>query len=205
MFLAAAFLISVPVFIQAPLVRSFPWLSLLATVGLFGGSLRLRSHPTLGLWGDLLFGFAWTWLAGSIYWGWLRWEPTLHLPIEALGLPIALIGLSRGWGKVGHWFYLGSLFGTVITDLYFYLVELIPHWRQLMVVDVADAPPIFAAALGQMQTSWGTGCAAALVAILLVVGVAPLRSRQLQWWAFGGAVLSTLLVDGLFWLVASLA
>jgi hypothetical protein len=42
-----------------------------------------------------------------------------------------------------------------------------------------------------------------LVAALLSVGIWPLRHRQLHWWAFGGAVLSTLLVDGLFWIAAT--
>src|SRR6476469_6893616 len=152
MLVAAVFLVSVPVFVQAPLVRWFPELSLLLTGGWLGLSLILMARDRTQLWGDLLFGFTWSWLAGSIYWGWFRWEPLLHLPIEAIGLPVAIWCLVRQWGKVGNFFYLGSLFGTVVTDLYFYIVDLIPHW-----------------------------------------------------WAFGGAVLSTILVDGLFWLVASAA
>ncbi|HEY9657520.1 MAG TPA: DUF3120 domain-containing protein, partial [Allocoleopsis sp.] len=43
LFAAAAFLVSVPVFIQAPLVRSLPWVSLGMTVGWLWLSLRLRS------------------------------------------------------------------------------------------------------------------------------------------------------------------
>lgn len=204
-FAAAALLVSIPVFAQAPLVRLFPWLSLVLTLPWLGISLKLRSHPTLHTWGDLLLGFTWTWLAGSVYWGWLRWEPLLHLPVEAIGLPFVLWGLARQRDRIGNWFYLGSLFGTAITDSYFYLVGLIPHWRQLMIVEPDAIPDIFVKALHQMQTFWGTGCAIALVGILLCVGGLSLRSPQLHRWAFGGAVLSTILVDGLFWFAATLA
>ncbi|WP_036531728.1 DUF3120 domain-containing protein [Neosynechococcus sphagnicola] len=205
LFGAAVFLVSVPVFIQAPLVRLFPWFSLLLTLGWLGCSLSLLSRASTRLWGDLLLGFSGTWLAGSIYWGWLRWEPYWHLPVEAIALPVALYCLWRQWGKVGSWFYLGSLLGTAITDLYFYLVGLIPHWRQLMQVDPSLALPIFQRAIVQMQTPWGIGLALILGMMLAMMGLAPLRSRHLHHWTFGGAVLSTILVDGLFWLAASRA
>jgi hypothetical protein len=203
-FAAAAFLVSVPVFAQAPLVRLFPWISLFGAALWFGLSWRLQQHPTLSIWGNLLLGFSWTWLAGSIYWGWLRWEPLVHLPIEAIGLPFALLALLKGRNKIGNWFYLGSLFGTVMTDVYFYLVDLIPHWRQLMQVEPQLAPAVLHDAVGQIQTAWGAGCAVGLIGILLVVGLVPLRFNALHWWAFSGAVLSTLLVDGLFWLGAAI-
>ncbi|MEW6493107.1 MAG: DUF3120 domain-containing protein [Cyanobacteriota bacterium] len=204
-FAAAAFLVSVPVFIQAPLVRQMPWVSLVMTLGWVWLGLRLFKHPTTQLWGDLLLGFSWSWLAGSIYWGWLRWEPLIHLPIEAIGLPFALWGLLRGWGRVGNLFYLGSLFGTALTDVYFYLVDLIPYWRQVMRVDPALATPIFQSAIAQVQTPWGIALAIVLASILLIVGLWSLAKGQLAWWAFGGAVLSTILVDSLFWLAASMA
>lgn len=202
---ASAFLVSVPVFFQAPLVRVFPWLSLALTVLWLGLSRWLQNRYTTQFWGDLLSGFTWTWLAGSVYWGWLRWEPFLHLPIEAIGLPFAVIGLWKGREKVGNLFYLGSLLGTAITDLYFYLVDLIPYWRQLMQVDLSVVRPILQAALSQMQTLWGLSWAVVLVCVLLMLSYFPLRSHQIHWWVFGGAVLNTLLVDGLFWLAATVA
>jgi hypothetical protein len=92
MLAAAVVLVSVPVFVQAPLVRLVPWLSLVMTLGWLLLSLQLLKRPASERWGDLLIGFTWTWLAGSVYWGWFRWEPLLHLPIEAIGLPIAHLG-----------------------------------------------------------------------------------------------------------------
>ncbi|MGJ3248036.1 MAG: DUF3120 domain-containing protein [Elainellaceae cyanobacterium] len=200
---ASVFLVSVPVFFQAPLVRAFPVISLLLTLVWLGLSALLLARPVSRVWGDLLFGFTWTWLAGSVYWGWFRWEPLLHLPIESIGMPIALIGLACNRGLVGHWFYLGSLLGTAITDFYFYGVGLIPHWRQLMRVDPSIAKPIFQDAIALMHTQTGIAWAVVLVSSLLLIGLLPLRSSRLHWWTFGGAVLSTVLVDGLFLIVAT--
>lgn len=204
-FIASAFLVSVPVFIQAPMVRYLPSLSLLLTAGWVALAWVLFQRPTTKIWGDLLFGFSWSWLAGSIYWGWLRWEPLIHLPIEAIGLPFALYCLWRGWGRVGNLFYLGSLFGTAMTDVYFYLTGLIPHWRKVMQVEPDLATPIFQDAIAQVETPWGLFCAAILLIVLLSVGIWSLRKSQLHWWGFSGAVLSTIVVDGLFWLAASMA
>ncbi len=202
MFAAAAFLVSVPVFLEAPLVRNLPLLAVAVTVGWLGLGQVLRSRDGSQIWGDLLIGFTGSWLAGAIYWGWFRWEPLLHLPLEALGLPVALWCLWRGQLAIGSWFYLGSLFGTTVTDVYFYVVNLIPHWRQLMQVEPELAIPIFQSAIALVNTPWGCGWAAVLGILLLGVGSLPLRSPGLKWWAFGGAVLSTIVVDSLFWLAA---
>lgn len=204
-FAASAFLVSVPVFFQAPLVRYLPYVSLVLSLGWFSFAWRLWQSDNTRLWGDLLFGFSWSWLAGSIYWGWLRWEPLIHLPIEAIGLPFVLWGLQRGWGKIGNWFYLGSLFGTAITDLYFYLTGLIPYWRKVMSVEPDLVAPVFQDALVQVETPWGIFCAIVLVVTLLGLGLWSLQKTEYHWWGFGGAVLSTILVDGLFWLAALLA
>ena len=206
-FSAASFLVSVPVFFQAPIVRLFPLLSLFLTLLWVGLGWWLYRRPQSQLWGDLLLGFSWSWLAGSIYWGWLRFEPLIHIPIESIGLPFALWCLWRGWGKVGNFFYLGSLLGTAITDFYFYLTHVIPYWRKLMVVDIDPdlAAPILKAALAQVQTPWGISWAVVLVNILLAVSWWSLKKTELHWWAFAGAVLSTILVDSLFLLAAYFA
>ena len=202
---AASFLVSVPVFFQAPIVRLFPWLSLILTLGWVALGFWLYRRPQTRWWGDITLGFSWSWLAGSIYWGWLRWEPLIHIPIEAIGLPFALWFIWRGKGLIGNYFYLGSLLGTAITDLYFYLTDLIPYWRKLMTVDPALASPIFKSALAQIQTPWGISWAIVLVNILLAVSFWSLKKTELYWWAFAGAVLSTILVDSLFWIAAYFA
>ncbi len=202
---ASVFLVSVPVFLQAPLVRAFPLLSLVLTAFWFGGSWFLQSRNKTQQFGELLNGFAWTWLAGSIYWGWFRYEPYFHLPIEAIGLPIALIGIAHQRNRIGHWFYVGSLFGTGMTDLYFYLVNLIPYWRRLMQVDASVAPTILQDAVSRMETPLGMEWAVVILFILVVVGLVPLRSPKIYWRVFSGAVLSTVLVDGLFWIAATSA
>ena len=192
---------------QAPLVRYYPEISLGLTVFWVGLGIWLLKQAKISLWGDLLLGFSWSWLAGSLYWGWWRWEPLIHIPMEAIGLPFVLWGLYKGRGKVGNLFYLGSLLGTAITDLYFYLTGLIPYWRQLMTVELDPnlVAPIFDNALAQIQTPWGISWAIVLLNLLLAIGIYPLQKRVCHWWAFSGAVLSTILVDGLFWITASLA
>jgi hypothetical protein len=209
----AAFLVSIPVFIQAPLVRQWPWISLMLTLGWIAFGLALYRKPKTTLYGDLVLGFTWSWFAGSIYWGWFRWEPFIHLPIEAIGVPFAIWALVRRRYVVGTLFYLGSLLGTAITDGYFYLFGLIPYWRQVMQVEVSEALPILQTALGQIQNYSGAFWAGMLVLVLLVTGLLPFAWRevrhghlqQLHWWAFMGAVLSTLIVDGLFWVAVRFA
>jgi len=110
--------------------------------------------------------------------------------------------LLRNWGKVGNWFYLGSLLGTVLTDVYFYLVDLMPYWRQIMVVEPENVSPILQAAVSQVQTPWGISWAVILGLVLLIAGTVPLTKKQRHWYAFGGAVLSTILVDSLFLIAA---
>ncbi len=204
-FAAAVFFVAVPVFFEAPLVRALPWLSLALTGGWVWLSTALCGKPKTQLWGELLMGFTWTWLAGSLYWGWFRWEPSLHLPLEAIALPIAIWGFYYNWCKIGNSFYLGSLFGTVVTDCYFYLTDLIPYWRQLMLAEPNQVQLIFRQAILQMYTPWGLSWVAMLALLLLTVGLLALSQQKLHWIAFSGAVLSTILVDGLFWLAASLA
>jgi hypothetical protein len=204
-FAAAAFLVSIPVFIEAPLVRNYPVLCVIITI-LWGCLAWIWwQNPRTRIWGDTILGFSMSWLAGAIYWGWFRWEPAIHIPIESIGVPVAIWGLSRGFGKIGNLFYLGSLLGTAITDLYFYQVGLIDHWRELMLVDPSLAAPILQQAISQVRTPWGTAWAVVLVNFLLGVGIIPLGTKQLHWYAFSGAVLTTIVVDSLFLLVASYA
>jgi Protein of unknown function (DUF3120) len=201
-FAAAAFLVSIPVFIEAPLVRNYPVLSVVFTILWVSLGSILSQRERSQMWGDLILGFSWSWLAGAIYWGWFRWDPAIHLPIESIGAPVAIWALWTGFSKIGSLFYLGSLLGTAITDLYFYQVGLIDHWKQIMQVDPAQAMPILQQAIVQVCTPWGTAWAVVLVNFLLAVGIIPLGTKQLHWYAFSGAVLTTIFVDSLFLWVA---
>ncbi|MEM9567477.1 MAG: DUF3120 domain-containing protein [Cyanobacteria bacterium P01_E01_bin.34] len=210
-FLASGALVSLPVFAQAPLVRNAPWVSLVLTLAWLGISLHMMSLRSARIWGSLCYGFTLTWLAGSLYWGWLRTEPLWHIPVEALALPIAVYGLWRGFARVGSYFFMGSLFGTAITDLYIHTVRLLPEWRTAMQPQASDVVLAGAMqnAMDKMQAPIGLWAALVLGFVLLVVGVVGLklgRDRQgfnhLHWWAFSGAVLCTLVVDGLFGLGA---
>lgn len=198
--LSAAGLVCLPVFLQAPLVRYAPWVSLVMSLGWLGLSLHLYSQSRTRIWGDLLYGFTLTWLAGSLYWGWLRLEPLWHMPVEALGIPMVWWGARQRFARIGTWFYLGSLWGTAITDLYIHSVGLLPEWRQAMQFDRLDQAVIpFMAALDKMATLWGLAWGLGLGCLLLGVGLWMIQgSRRLHHWAFAGAVLNTLLVDGLF-------
>lgn len=196
------FFVSVPVFFQAPLVRLWPWVGLASTLlwMFLGYALaRLQKNP---VWGDLILGFSWSWFAGAIYWGWLREEPLLHLPVESVGLPFALFALWRGSFLVGHCFYLGSLLGTIVTDLYFYALDLIPFWRRVMRVELEDTWPILHQAGEKVRSVEGFVWALVFIGFLLFFAFAALRSQKNHWWVFGGAVLGTLLVDALFGLSA---
>ncbi len=190
-------------------------------------------RPSTWIWGDLMLGFAGSWLAGSIYWGWLRWEPLWHLPVEAIALPLPLWFIARNRLLVGSWFAVGSFVGTAITDLYFYVVDLMPFWRDVMRVEPEFVLPIFQQAIARVRTPWGIAWAIALAAVLLIIGLVPIAmpyfrrigqrmlflseidpqpdrlvlseirpAVKLSAWSFSGAVLSTILVDMLFGLVA---
>jgi len=194
----AAFLVSIPVFVQAPLVRIAPFWSLALTLGWLFLSYRLRTRPNTRLLGSLLFGFTLSWWCGGLYWGWLREDPLWHLPVEALGIPIAMLAYQHF--RVGSAFYLGSFVGTTLTDVYIWGTGLTPWWGRVM----RDESPenlqvVMDQALGQMHTLWGLFWGLGVGALLLIIGLWAMRSRTIHHWAFAGAVLSTLVVGGMFW------
>ncbi len=74
-----------------------------------------------------------------------------------------------------------------------------------MQVEPALAMPILQQAISQVRTPWGMAWAVVLVNLLLGVGIMSLGQKQLHWYAFGGAVLTTIFVDSLFFWFASIA
>jgi hypothetical protein len=106
--------------------------------------------------------------------------------------------------RIGAWFYLGSLLGTGITDFYFWVNDLFPHWQSMMVheTDLGMVRLVLSRALEAVQSLRGVLWAALLSLLLLSITYACGRSPKLHHWVFGGAVLGTLLVDVLFGLSA---
>ena len=73
----AGVLVVLPVFLQAPWVRINPLSACLFTVVLLGGGIALALIGKRG-WvsvGELLVGVSGSWLAGCLFWGWLRAQP----------------------------------------------------------------------------------------------------------------------------------
>ena len=68
--------------------------------------------------------------------------------------------------------------------------------------DLSLAQPILKNALALVETPWGMTWACILAALLLVTGNRAMRSPQIGYWAFGGALLGTIFVDLLFFIVA---
>jgi hypothetical protein len=197
-FWVAVGLVSVPVFFQAPLVRAFPVLSLVMTIFWLGLSYGLRLRKETALLGSILFGFTLSWWCGSLYWGWLRSEPFWHLPVEALGFPIAWV--ARRHFRAGFAFYCGSFLGTALTDLYIWAVNLTPQWIEVMKDETPQAMgPVMGDALAQMATPLGYLWAVAVSAALLAMGLWALKTRSLTGHVWAGAVLSTLAVGVIFW------
>ena len=90
-------MVVLPVFVQAPWVHYSPLSALLFSfVIFFVGFYLINSCGNK--WsniGSLLIGVSWSWLGGCLFWGWLRAHPVLHIPVEAVALPLAFIGLSN--------------------------------------------------------------------------------------------------------------
>ena len=201
----AAALVVLPVFLQAPWVRVHPFSAVVFTVILvaIGLNLHFTGRGRVQDLGSLIVGFSGSWLAGSLFWGWMRAHPLLHLPIEAFALPLALTGLTSRW-RLAAGFYLASLIGTSCTDLTMALTGVMPFWPEVVNAPLGDASGfLHAAALHLTQPSRALILASAVVLILIMVK----RLRTLALDAKDGSdtmlvaasvLMTTLWVDGLF-------
>ena len=194
----AVALVMLPVFAQAPWVRSSPVACALFTAVLVALGLRLRGDL-----GALLIGFSGSWLAGAVFWGWLRLHPLWHLPVEAFALPLAIAGLQGPWRRAGQ-FYLGALVGTACTDAATALCGLMPLWPQVLQASPSEAPLLLSAAAEQVLQP---------IPLAVISGFAAAMACAGRWlWRQGeggqvvaAALLSTLAVDGLFLALALLS
>tara|TARA_B100000212_G_scaffold175465_1_gene132096 strand:+ start:333 stop:1100 length:768 start_codon:yes stop_codon:yes gene_type:complete len=139
----SSFFVILPIFLQAPWVRFQPHSALLFTFFILATGIFLSSEPSKKYFiiGSLLLGVAGSWLGGSLFWGWLSAHPILHIPVEAVALPLALVGLGTKW-KIGSSFYIASLFGTAITDLTIFFTGLMDQWMEVINADSEIAPLI---------------------------------------------------------------
>ena len=134
-------MVMLPVFIQAPWVRLDPFSATLFTGVLIAAGLVMhwsRSQAASDI-GSLLVGFSGSWLAGCIFWGWLRAHPVLHLPVEAFAVPMALGGLNGRW-RLAATFYLSSLVGTACTDLAMAATGVMQFWPAVVTASLDQAP-----------------------------------------------------------------
>ena len=139
----SSFFVILPIFVQAPWVRLQPVSALCFTFVILLAAFIL-SRKQSNQWfivGSLLFGVSGSWLGGCLFWGWLSPYPILHIPVEAVVLPLALIGLGTKW-KIGSSFYIASLFGTAVTDITIFLIGIMDQWKEVITADSETAPLI---------------------------------------------------------------
>ena len=139
----ASFFVILPIFVQAPWVRVEPVSALCFTFIILSTAIIL-SRKEADKWfivGSLLIGVSGSWLGGCLFWGWLSAYPILHIPVEAVALPLAMVGLGTKW-KIGSSFYISSLFGTAITDITIFLTGIMDQWKEVITADSNNAPLI---------------------------------------------------------------
>ena len=205
----SALLVVLPVFLQAPWVRLHPFSATLFTVVLvstaisLGWSTGLRRRRA----GALLLGFSGSWLAGSLFWGWLRAHPAWHLPVEAFALPLALGGLGTRW-RLGCSFYLASLVGTAITDLAMALTGVMRFWPQVVEAPLSEAGLLLNSAAQSLRAPsamiliLGMAVAILTTATLMRVNGSRQGPHAESLTVAASVLITTVMVDGLFLLLA---
>ncbi len=198
-------MVVLPVFLQAPWVHFHPIAACLFTfvllgVGValvrFGGNKWARA-------GSLLVGVSGSWLGGCLFWGWLREHPVMHLPVEAIALPLAFVGLQTRW-RIGAGFYLSCLLGTAVTDLMMLLTGVINSWPEVVKASLVEAPQLLHETAEQIFKP--QSIILLIIAAVFIIFISNLmKERALPFspsgstWLVASAALSTTLwVDGLF-------
>ena len=196
-----------PVFIQAPWVHIYPISALLFTaIFLIIGFLFLYvfSERFFNV-GSLLIGISGSWLGGCLFWGWLRSYPIWHLPVESIALPIAIAGLNTRW-RIGAGFYLASLLGTAITDLMILCTGVMKSWPQVVNANLHTASELL------HQTSQELirpeKILMLILAGILILFLAYFMNQKASnavlfkstWLVASAALITTLWVDGLFFI-----
>jgi hypothetical protein len=201
--LLAVVLVTLPVFVQAPLVHAQPLIATLLTVPLLSAGILfgLSPQPHRAQLGAVLVGFAGSWFCGSLFWGWLRLHPLLHLPIEALALPLAVAGLRSRWQLAGA-FYLASLVGTAATDAAMALTGLMPLWPAALAAEPGAAMGLLQQAALRVLTPVNLGLVLAFAVAVLGLSLGLRRRGDATARLAGSTLATTLAVDAVFLLLA---
>jgi hypothetical protein len=203
-------MVVLPVFLQGTLgSRSSLSLRRLFTALLvaIGVVLNRSDNQQKADFGSLIIGFSGSWLAGCVFWGWLRAHPVLHLPVEAFALPLALAGFGTRW-RLASAFYLSSLVGTAFTDLMMAVTGVMRFWPGVVTASMDTAPQLLhEAGLHLLHPLPLTALVLAASSIVWLAGTLSKRETAVfksnDTLSMSAAVLmTTLWVDGLFLLAA---
>ena len=205
----ASAMVVLPVFLQAPWVHLHPISACLFTFVLlalgvamvqFGGEKWARA-------GSLLVGVSGSWLGGCLFWGWLREYPVMHLPVEAIAMPCAFVGLGTRW-RIGSGFYLSCLLGTAFTDLVMLFTGVMNAWPAVVQASFLDAAQLLNEAAQQLFSIQSILLLIASATLILFISN-QMRQRAIlhtpsgsTWLVASAALTTTLWVDGLFLLTA---
>ncbi len=202
-------MVLLPVFLQAPWVHLHPISACLFTFALLGSgvALVLFGGDKWSRAGSLLVGVSGSWLGGCLFWGWLRQYPVMHLPVEAIALPLAFVGLETRW-RIGSGFYLSCLLGTAFTDLMMLFTGVMHSWPEVVQASLTEAPELLRQTAEQLFRP--QPILMLILAAVLIFSIANLMSQRAlahspsgsTWLVASAALKTTLWVDGLFLLTA---
>tara|TARA_Y100001968_G_scaffold316681_1_gene344836 strand:- start:10797 stop:11474 length:678 start_codon:yes stop_codon:yes gene_type:complete len=196
-----------PVFVQAPWVHLYPVSALFFTaVLLMTGFVLINFFQDRFInIGSLLIGISGSWLGGCIFWGWLRAYPIWHLPVESIALPIAIAGLNTAW-RIGAGFYLASLLGTAITDFMILCTGVMKSWPDVVNANFQSASQLLHQTSEQLISPQNIFLL--IGAAILILFLANLMNQKAfndshfrsTWLVASAALITTLWVDGLFFI-----
>ena len=201
----SSFFIILPIFVQAPWVRLEPISALCFTfvILLVAFVLNQKGSNKWFIVSSLLLGVSGSWLGGCLFWGWLSPFPILHIPVEAVVLPLALIGLGTKW-KIGSSFYISSLFGTAVTDLTIFLTGIMDQWKEVITADSEKAPIILQTTSENLIQMKSISIIIFIAIILLLISKEMMNSASINsvngkaYLVASYVIQTTLIVDGIF-------
>jgi len=204
-------MVVLPVFLQAPWVHIHPISALLFTVVIFCAGFFLGNNLS-DKWfavGSLLIGVSGSWFGGCLFWGWLRSQPVLHLPVESIALPFALLALNTRW-RLGASFYLASLLGTAFTDLMIVCTGVMKSWPQVVNAPLNNASELLSETAQNLLNPLSIFLIFSAAVIILLIAIwmkrraIPGSSSNGAWLVASAALTTTLWVDGLFFITTLL-